>query len=131
MANQFGQGGLIDLSGCSNLSTLKYFPTNLANVESIDLSYMKSLKSLEHLPQLSEVKSFRAYGSGVEDISALQNLPNLQRAIFTIAVTSKMLIAWVNSQSEKLTLSSTGVKTLPQQWHPPRRVGCEPKLITH
>ena len=82
MANQFGQGGSIDLSGCSNLSTLKYFPTNLANVESIDLSYMKSLKSLEHLPQLSEVKSFRAYSSGLEDISALQNLPNLQRAIF-------------------------------------------------
>ena len=115
--NQFGQGGSINLSGCSSLSTLKYFPTNSVNVESIDVSYMKSLKSLEYLPQLSAVKSFSAYGSGLEDISALQNLPNLQSASF-INCSDLKNVESLGEQSnlKNVTLSSTGVEKLPQQW---------------
>ena len=92
---------------------------------------MKSLKSLEHLPQLSKVKSFRAYSSGLEDISALQNLPNLQRAIFHNCSDLKNVdCLGEQSNLKELTLSSTDVEKRATMAIT-RRIGCEPKFITH
>ena len=78
---------------------------------------MKSLKSLEHLPQLPTVKSLSAYNSGVEDITALQNLPNLESANFSNCSNLKN-VECLGEQSnlKNVTLSSTGVEKLPQQW---------------
>jgi len=119
MPKSYG-GAVLSLSGCSSLTTLEHFPKNPVSVDSLDLSYMKALKSLEHLPQLSAVKSLSAYSSGFEDISAIHNLPNLESASFSNCNTLKNVeCLGEHANLKKVTLSSTAVEKLPQQWQAP------------
>ena len=119
MLNVYG-GGVFSLSGCSSLATLEHFPKNPVNVDSLNLSYMTTLKSLEHLPQLSAVKSLSAYSSGFRDISAIHNLPNLESASFSNCSTLRNVeCLGEHTNLKKVTLSSTAVEKLPQQWQAP------------
>ena len=113
-------GSVFSLSDCSSLATLEYFPKIPDSVDSLDLCSMISLKSLQHLPQLSEVKSLRAYNSGFQDILAIHNIPNLKSAIFSnCSMLKDVQCLGQHTTLKKVTLSSTAIEKLPQQWKAP------------
>jgi internalin A len=110
------------LDNCSSLSSLEHFPPIGETITRLSLVNTSSLKSLKGLKSLHKLKEIDASGSGLQDLTQIEVLPNL------IHVSLRQCKDLKNAEPlgalnhiQKVDMSGSGVQLMPKTWAGPVR----------